>query len=441
MLRFIKFLNVIFMTASFGLAWYLYYADRIVAPYYRKGNWFVLLIFLIIYAILGRTYDAFIVSINRVSEMIYSQVLACVISDVLMYLIFMLLGKRFMNPVPLLGTLLIQIIISFFWSVLSNHWYYHFNPPKRSAVVYETREGMETLVEEYGLSKKFDIKKTLTAKSVINDLEQLKDIEAVFLSGVRSHKRNIILKYCMYNDIRVYVIPRIGDVIMSSAKRIHMFHLPMLMVNRYSPDPEYAFVKRLFDIVLSAIAIGILSPVMLITAIAIKKTDNGPVFYRQCRLTLNGKRFNVLKFRSMRVDAEKDGIARLSTGDKDDRITPIGRVIRKFRIDEIPQLINILKGDMSIVGPRPERPEIAEQYESEMPEFSLRLQVKAGLTGYGQVFGKYNTTPYDKLQLDLMYIAQANVWVDLKIMLATVKILFMPESTEGIAEGQTTAKK
>ena len=156
-------------------------------------------------------------------------------------------------------------------------------------------------------------------------------------------------------------------------------------------------------------------------------------------LILDGKQFEILKFRSMRVDAEKDGVARLSTGDKDDRITKVGHIIRACRLDELPQLLNILKGDLSVVGPRPERPEIAAQYCEEMPEFALRLQAKAGLTGYAQVYGKYNTTPYDKLQMDLMYIAHPSLIEDLKIMLATVKILFMPESTEGVSEGQTTA--
>ena len=156
-------------------------------------------------------------------------------------------------------------------------------------------------------------------------------------------------------------------------------------------------------------------------------------------LVLDGKQFEILKFRSMRVDAEKDGVARLSTGDKDDRITKVGHIIRACRLDELPQLLNILKGDLSVVGPRPERPEIAAQYCEEMPEFALRLQAKAGLTGYAQVYGKYNTTPYDKLQMDLMYIAHPSLIEDLKIMLATVKILFMPESTEGVAEGATTA--
>ena len=158
-------------------------------------------------------------------------------------------------------------------------------------------------------------------------------------------------------------------------------------------------------------------------------------------MTKDGRDFDVLKFRSMRVDAEKDGVARLSTGDHDDRITPVGHVIRKVKIDELPQLFNILKGDMTIVGPRPERREIAEEYEKELPEFRLRLQAKAGLTGYAQVYGKYNTTPYDKLQMDLMYISKPSIVEDLKIMFATLAILFRRESTEGVAPGHTTAQE
>ena len=230
-------------------------------------------------------------------------------------------------------------------------------------------------------------------------------------------------------------------MIMTGAKKVHMLHLPVMKLERYNPKFEFLFIKRLFDIVVSGIALIVFSPIMLIVAVIIKLTDGGPVFYKQVRLTKNAREFNVLKFRSMRVDAEKDGVARLSTGSKDTRVTPIGRFIRKVRIDELPQLINIIKGDMSIVGPRPERPQIMEQYEKELPEFKLRLQAKAGLTGYAQVYGKYNTTPYNKLEMDLMYIANPSLLEDLKIMFATIKILFIPESTEGVAEGKTTANR
>ena len=301
------------------------------------------------------------------------------------------------------------------------------------------REGMEKLISEYGMTKKFQVLGTYQAAEALENMSHiLSGIDCIFLAGVHSHERNIFLKYCVANGIRCYVIPRLGDVIMSGAKSIHMFHLPVLWVGRYEPSPEYLIMKRFLDIVVSGAALVILSPVMLISAIAIR-TDGGPALYKQTRLTKNGKEFMILKFRSMIVDAEKDGVARLSTGEKDDRITPVGRFIRRTRIDELPQLINVLLGDMSIVGPRPERPEIARLYEEEMPEFALRLQAKAGLTGLAQVYGQYNTTPYDKLNMDLMYLANPGIMQDLRICFATVKILFLPDSAEGVAEGQTTA--
>ena len=280
----------------------------------------------------------------------------------------------------------------------------------------------------------------IRADQCLENIEEcLKDAEAVFISGVHSHDRNVIIKYCIRNNIDAYVIPRVGDTIMESGRPVNLFNLPVVKLERYSPPIRFLVLKRLGDILVSGIALIILAPLMLVIGICIKMTDGGTVFYRQCRLTKNGKTFNVLKFRSMRMDAEKDGVARLSTGTADDRITPIGRFIRAVRIDELPQLFNILKGEMTIVGPRPERPEIAAQYEKEMPEFALRLQAKAGLTGYAQVYGRYNTTPYDKLLMDLRYIANPSIAEDFKICMATIKILFMAESTEGVAEGQTTA--
>ena len=190
----------------------------------------------------------------------------------------------------------------------------------------------------------------------------------------------------------------------------------------------------MMDLAISGLGLVVLSPVMLLVAAAIKLEDGGPVFYCQQRLTLGGRVFNIYKFRSMIVDAEKDGIRLASKSDK--RITRVGRFIRKTRLDEIPQLINIFKGEMSVVGPRPERPEIADQYTKNMPEFPYRLKVKAGLTGYAQVVGKYNTTPYDKLKLDLMYISEYSILTDIKLILMTIKVIFTPNSTEGVAKEQ-----
>ena len=409
MLRVVKILNVLMIELPFAACWFLYYSHQTYANLAWEGHFTILGLFFILYIVLGKIYDAFWMSMQRVSELVYGQILGAMATDGILYIV-----------------------------ICAHKWYYTTFPPQKTAVVYDVRHGMEKLINEYGLSQKYDVQVTLSVSECLADLSILDGMETVFVSGVHSHERNIILKHCVGKGINMFVIPRVGDVIMSGAWPMHMFHLPMLRVGRYMASPEFLFIKRAMDIVISLLALIILSPLLLITAIAVK-SDGGPAFYKQVRLTKDGKQFEILKFRSMRVDAEKDGVARLSTGDKDDRITKVGHIIRACRLDELPQLLNILKGDLSVVGPRPERPEIAAQYCEEMPEFALRLQAKAGLTGYAQVYGKYNTTPYDKLQMDLMYIAHPSLIEDLKIMLATVKILFMPESTEGVAEGATTA--
>ena len=438
-LRIIKIMDAVLVTVPFALCWYLYYAKHIASPFYAKGDYLVVALFFVLFIIFGRVYDAFLMSMQRISEIVYAQFLAVAVSDFIMYIVIWLLSKHLPNILPGVAALIGQVILAAVWAYNAHHAYFKIFPPQATAVIYDTRQGMEKLIGKYGLDTKYKVVLTATADECIANLAMLDGVSMVFMSGIHSHDRNVILKYCVENNIGIFVIPRIGDTIMSGAYPMHMFHLPMLKVGRYHPQPEYLFIKRLLDIVISAVALVVLSPIFLVTAIAIKATDHGPVFYKQIRLTKDGKEFGILKFRSMRVDAEKDGVARLSSGDHDDRITPVGKVIRACRIDELPQLVNILKGELSIVGPRPERPEIAAQYCEEMPEFSLRLQAKAGLTGYAQIYGKYNTTPYDKLVMDLMYIAHPSIVEDLKIMFATVKILFMPESTEGVSEGQTTA--
>ena len=437
-LRFIKLINLLCMVAAFAVIWFTYY-KTLVRQFYFWGDVTVVVIFAVLYFIFCKTYDAFLISYYRIFDMISSQTMALLFADAIMYAITLLLYKHIPNPFPLLLCFVDQISISIIWSCIAHQTYFKWFPAKKSIIIYDTRRGMQDLIEEYGLEKKFEVKKTVSVEECLRDLSMIDDMEVVFLSGVHTRDRNVILKYCLYSKKQVFMIPRIGDVIMSGATQVHILHLPILKVQRYRPTLTYLVGKRVFDIVSSLLGLIILSPVFLVTAIAIKASDKGPVIYKQERLTKDGKRFMIHKFRSMRVDAEKDGVARLSSGENDDRITPVGRFIRKCRIDELPQLIDVLIGNLSIVGPRPERPEIAEEYMKEIPEFQLRLQCKAGLTGLAQVYGKYNTTPYDKLQMDLMYIANPSWVEDLRICFATFKILFAPESTEGVAEGQTTA--
>lgn len=220
-LRLVKALNLILMTAPFAACWYVYYSERTVSPYYAKGNWLIVALFAIIYFSYGKIFDGFLVSINRISEMVYSQTLAAIISDGIMYIITWLLMKHLPNIVPMLLLLVVQLVISILWCICAHTWYFKTNKPQKSAIIYNAREGMERLIGEYGMDKKFKVVCEVKSDACIADLSMLDGIETVFLSGIHSHDRNIILKYCVLKGISVYVIPRVGDVIMSGAKNAY----------------------------------------------------------------------------------------------------------------------------------------------------------------------------------------------------------------------------
>ena len=439
-IRLLKLANVALVTLPFTLVWLLYYI-RMVLMYpsvYRASG--IIVMFVVLYAFFGRAYEAFLVSLKRVSDMFYAQALSILFADGFMFLVMWLMSNRFPDLPPAVGAMAAQIVLSALWCRGANRWYYAHYARQKTGVIFDMRRDVEDMFGQYNMEQKFDVQFTCSVEECLNRPEMLDDLTSVFLCGVHSHERNIILKYCVANGIVVYIIPRVGDVIMSGAKKIHLFHLPMLRVDRYNPNPEYTLAKRVLDVALSVFLLTLFSPILLVTAVAIKLQDGGPIFYKQTRLTKDGKEFRMMKFRSMVVTAEDDGVARLSTGKEDDRITKVGRFIRACRIDELPQLFNVLGGSMSLVGPRPERPEIAAEYEKELPEFALRLQARAGITGYAQGYGKYNTSPYDKLQMDLMYISRPSIIEDVKILFATMMILFKRDSTEGIAPGQVVAQ-
>ncbi len=433
--------NILLVTGAFWLCWSYFYARQITHPFYYVGNLIMVFLFGLFYYFTSHLYNGYSLPISRIYELVYSQALAALISDGILYLITILINRHYISFFPFEPTFLLQFLLITLWTVAAHQWYFRVFPPKKTVVILGQGQNVDKLVKQYGMDVHFDVQSVVPVEECLKDIPgTIGQAEVVFCCGLRSHNRNLVTKYCVAHKIGAYVIPRIGDVIMDSAKKVHLFHLPMMAVQRYNPSPEFLFFKRLYDIVLSLVALVLFAPIMAAVAVAIKMTDGGNIFYRQARLTKDGKVFQVLKFRSMRMDAEKDGVARLSTGENDPRVTKVGRFIRAVRFDELPQLLNILKGDMAIVGPRPERPEISAQYAKTMPEWNLRLQAKCGLTGYAQVYGQYNTTPYDKLLLDLMYIARPSLFEDFKIIFATVKILFMKDSTEGVAEGQVTAE-
>ncbi len=441
LIRICKFVHILITIFIHSACLYYYNAN-----YNQNGvghRRFVLFILLYTGVLLFslRTYKSYDFGLTSASRLIYSQTLADVISGGLFYIVFVIANSKVFTPVPLIVMFVGQVLLNTVWSFLISKFYFKINKPKKTALIYGDEYAISRISDAYGRQNNFEIiKKIKIPEEDKSWLDELDDCEAVFIAGMPHKTRNLTLKVCLEKGIECYAAPYLGDIVMMGAKYMDMFSVPVFGVTRANLKIEYAFVKRAIDIICSLIGIIILSPVMLITAIAIRAYDRGPALYKQVRLTRGGKEFKIFKFRSMRVNAESDGVARLA-GENDNRITPVGKIIRTCRLDELPQLFNILKGDMTIVGPRPERPEIAAQYEEFLPEFSLRLQVKAGLTGLAQVYGRYNTQPYDKLQMDLMYINEMSFVKDLRLIFATIKILFIKDSTQGTAEGQTTAMK
>ena len=442
MIRFLTSIAILTVeTWVYWIAWEQYFSLAAGTPFFRRGDWLMVAVYGLLLLFFSKMYGGLRIGFLERGNVLYSQMLSVVLVNLFTYLQIALLAKGFLNPVPFLLMFVAQAVAIWIWTFLANMLFEKLFPPRQMLLVYGNRPSL-TLMDKMNCRKdRYRIQEMVHIEvGVEKILTMIPEYDAVVICDVPSSIRNPILKYCYGTRKRVYMTPKIADILVRSAEDIHLFDTPLIMTRNGQMPIEQAFFKRGMDLILAVTALIVALPVMAITALAVKLQDGGPAIYQQKRLTVGGKEFFVYKFRSMRVDAEKDGVARLAS-DGDNRITPIGNFIRKVRLDELPQLFNIIKGDMSIVGPRPERPEIARQYEAEMPEFQYRLRVKAGLTGYAQIFGKYNTTPYDKLKLDLYYIQNYSLMLDVKLMVQTVKILFMKESTEGIAAGQTTATR
>lgn len=442
----ISFVGLILQTGIYAYFWLTEYHPFLRMhrglKFYFKGHVLMFLIYFVLLFFFESTYGGLKIGYLKPLDVYVSQFFSLLAVNIISYFQISLMANWLVAARPIVLTMLIQIVVSAVWVYIGNAFYRKAFPPRSILLIHGERP-IDDIVNK--LNSRKDKYSIAGCVSISEEPEKIRTqilagYGAVVLWDIPINVRNDLLKFCYSKSIRVYMMPKISDVIVKGSAQLHLFDTPIFLTREYALKIEQRIIKRFIDLICSIILLVIASPFMLVTAIAIKLYDGGPVLYKQVRCTIDAKEFYILKFRSMRVDAEKDGVARLASRN-DSRITPVGRFIRAVRVDELPQLFNILRGDMSFVGPRPERPEIIAQYTEEMPEFTFRMKVKAGLAGYAQVYGKYNTTPYDKLKLDLTYIENYSVWLDLKLMLLTIKILFKPESTEGIDDNQTTAAK
>ena len=424
----------------FGILWYTRYSNIIFMPFFRRGNWFVIGLYCLIIFFFTHNLGGYNIAYRKVTDIVLSHILAILGSSVFAYLEVSMIARHYYNPWPFFTMSILEIVFVSLWTVLIRKLYARLYPPRQLLVIYGYYSPDELIAKINSRHDKYNVCAAVSIDVGYDELyRMINQYKGIVLCDLPAEVRNVLMKYCYAHSVRTYVTPKISDILFRGSEDIHLFDVPLLLARNQGLSIVDTFFKRIFDIVCAVVLLIVFSPVMLIIALCIKLYDHGPVLYKQARLTKDGAEFMMYKFRSMVVDSEKSG-ARLA-GKNDVRITPVGRIIRMIHVDELPQLINILKGEMSMVGPRPERPEIARKYEEEIPEFSFRLKVKAGLTGYAQVFGKYNTTPYDKLKHDLTYIENYSFWLDIKIIMLTFKVLFIKETSEGIDDDCITASR
>lgn len=421
---------------------YFMYPIKVRLPLWNRGHILLILIYATLLFLMNKMYGGMKIGYYRNAEVIFSQIFALLAVNVITYFQNSVMSLHLLPVSYSLTMTVLQALAAFIWTVIASYIYKNIFAPRRLLVVHGERPVDDILQKFASRKDKYTVERCMNISEGIGAVcaEATERYDAVVIWDIDVQTRNEIMKFCYGKNIRVYIMPHISDVILKGSDMLNLFDTPIFLTREYVLTMDQRFFKRIIDLVCAIILAVVASPIMLVTAIAVKLYDGGPVLYKQVRVTRGNKEFKIMKFRSMRVDAEKDGVARLASKN-DSRITPIGKFIRKVRIDELPQLFNIIKGDMSFIGPRPERPEIIKQYVEEMPEFAYRTKVKAGLAGYAQVYGKYNTTPYDKLKLDLTYIENYSLWLDIKLMLLTLKILFSAESTEGVDSKQVTALK
>lgn len=426
-------------TGIFVYVWLNFY-DLAGAHFFVRGNYVIAAQYALMAFCFNKIYGGFKVGYLRIFEILFSQILSVLCVNAITYLQLSLIGRwAFMtNLLPLLAMTGVDIVLVIIWVFVTHKLMVRLYPAKRVVLVYgnygpdnlarkiRTREDNYTICEYISCDEDIEMIK-----------ERIREYRCVLLTDIAAETRNQLLKFCFAEDIRCYCVPKLSDIMVVSAANINQFDTSLLLMRNQGISVDQKIIKRICDVILSFLFILITSPLMLLIALCIKVYDRGPVIFTQERLTQGGRVFRVYKFRSMRIQPQNKEYC--MTRKDDDRITPVGKVIRRLHLDELPQLFNIFKGDMSFVGPRPECPNIHKDYCKIVQEFDYRLKVKAGLTGYAQVYGKYNTSPYDKLKLDLTYIENYSFMLDLKLMLLTFKVIFHPDNTEGIEDWQTTA--
>ena len=428
-------IEVVLLALTYYVVWRNSYPSYLFHDFQHRGKFVLMGLYALILLLVMRMSEGFKYGYYKLTDVLISQWVALVIVNFITYWQMSLIANGMIAVKPFVWMTLIEIVIASVCCVMFNFVYEWLHDQKSILMIYGTENALQLAGKTNARLSGYRVDGTIYVEENMGTIfDMMAGYDAVLINDVPPRRRNKILKYCYNNNKEVYIVPKISDIVIRGAEDFTLLDTPIITIKHDGLTMGQRIVKRTFDIILCIIALIPASIIILIAAIAIKIEDGGPVFFVQRRVTRDGEVFGLLKLRSMIVGADKHGVN--PTVEHDARITKVGHIIRPTRIDELPQLFNILSGKMSIVGPRPERVEHVRQYSEAIPEFVFREKVKAGLTGYAQIYGRYNTTAYDKIRLDLTYIQNYSFILDIKLVIRTLRVLFQKESTEGFDEEQ-----
>ena len=376
--------------AIYWYVWLNYYNRNMQQPFYRRGNWLIAGDYVVVLLLLHRLYGGLKIGIYKYWNLVYSHMISIIGVNIFSYVQVVLFDKKMHNPTALMVMTVVDFILVMVWAWAYKKVYNTLFPKRKLLLVYGQNSMFHLMNRIDTREDKYEIAKMISIdKGIDLIIEQAEKYDGIIIGDIPADMRNKLVKMCFCRDIRSYTLPKLSDILLRSSTELNIFDSPLYLSRNIGGLAwDQKLVKRMVDIIVASLLLVISSPFFLLIAILIRCTDPGPVLYTQKRLTEGGTIFNIYKFRTMVVDAEKKS-GPIKAGDKDSRILPIGHILRATRLDELPQLINILKGEMSMVGPRPERPELTEIITRHIPEFEYRLKVKAGLTGYAQIYGRY----------------------------------------------------
>ena len=421
--------------------YYLVLSTRNIALHnLSRTSVIITMTYIVVMMLMSAVYGCFELGKKKSKPIIYSSTITVYLTVLVTYLQLMIMNTNPANDFRfriadldlLVLVMSFQLAVIIFYSYIGNRFYFFLNKPLKTLFVFDTKSSA-TYKHEMTNAQQHIARYRLqynvigsTDASTFNLLDYPDGIDYLIFLDVSADKRKPIIDICYENRIDFVFAPTMTEIIELSGQQTFFGDLTVVDVHISGLTLEQKLLKRIFDIVFSFIFIVLTFPICLLICLLIKLDDGGPVFFVQDRYTINFKVFKVFKFRSMIKDVQNYS----STLD-DERVTRFGKFLRKTRLDEIPQFLNVFMGDMSIVGPRPEMIENTKEYLKELPEFRYRLRLKAGLTGLAQIEGKYNTTPLNKLLMDINYIENYNIWQDIKLILKTVIVIFKKDSTEG----------